>query len=1188
MTSRLSSLLVQDGLVSAKRMADAFQRQVIYGGTLDTNLLEMRVVEEDVLLTYLGRSSGLPTQPAGFAAMGAPAPEILRIFPRDLAERFRAIPCRALEEGVLRVLVADPVEPQDMEALAQNVRQRIEPWISTEFRVVEAMEAVYGEPMPPRFQRLLSRSKQAHEQKGLPPPRLIDPVPRFGNLHDFRLEATAPGSLAGMVLPIAESPAALAKAAELTSPPRLPRQVAFEDEATSVQPARPQLIEVQAADVVESVDAAAAAVEAAAVEAAAVEAAAVEAAAVEAAAVEAAAVEAAAVEAAAQMPAQVEAAAQEPKAVAPLAQESVPELIPEESAPVVPVKAPTAPGVEERAAAPAEAAPTQAEETPTQAPSAAPATKPAAQPPAGGGKRGKRNKRRGESHHAPATAPVIARPVITPPPAKGDAQKAPEQKAPEQKAPEQKAPEQKKAPPPAPAPTRAPAVAARGGEPTVVVTDLPSEVHETQRAEFAPRQAAPGSPASQASPTSAVPPHMTSEHTPLPAPFPSSDLSAPHHSLGATQPQAQGGESVPVPIDSGRLGEQIVIGRPSQPPREAPRVAVSLTEPRPTALSFEAARELIAAAQERDMIFEALCRAMRSRVAFAAVFTVHGDVAFGRTALLDGWLDRQALGKIAIPLDRPSAFRIAVKGRSPYAGRLGDQPAAGEALTAMGRKAPLIGAVLPVLVRGRPLALLYLDDDGRDLPAGLLDDLRPVMVEVSQAFQRLVLRSRAGFGGAQAEDGRRGQVQDEMIAPTTSAWRKPEARDKERDKRPTLSRFAAHGEVSAPPRVVEVRDATPPPAPPQAPVSPAKDEAPRPRAPEAAAPRESTESPTTKLRPEGPRRITAENRPVEREGRTPSGPMQQVERPRRTDSGKESRPEISAPRIETRPPAPSLADLVARAATGDEKAVEQLLAGGEQAARALVMALPGPLKSRERQALGDPIGEPVYLRSPLLALVPRMGQAAVQPLLERLDNPVTPPDIRYYVALCFSELPVTAAIAPLGRRLFDSDDAVRMAAVTALRSCPPVEAMRELLETLRSDLLGPDPRRQQHAVEALGELRDVQAVPRLIQILSSSDLLLVAASARALQTITKQDFGRSRWRWRRWWSRHQAEPRLQWMLSALSHESSTVRASAQDELRSLCGDVAGYRFDLPRRDRDAACRRWVRWWQGRGYSVYVP
>jgi len=40
-----------------KIMADAFQRQVIYGGTLDTNLLEMRVVEEDTLLNYLGRAA---------------------------------------------------------------------------------------------------------------------------------------------------------------------------------------------------------------------------------------------------------------------------------------------------------------------------------------------------------------------------------------------------------------------------------------------------------------------------------------------------------------------------------------------------------------------------------------------------------------------------------------------------------------------------------------------------------------------------------------------------------------------------------------------------------------------------------------------------------------------------------------------------------------------------------------------------------------------------------------------------------------------------------------------------------------------------------------------------------------------------------------------------------------------------
>ena len=71
-----------------------------------------------------------------------------------------------------------------------------------------------------------------------------------------------------------------------------------------------------------------------------------------------------------------------------------------------------------------------------------------------------------------------------------------------------------------------------------------------------------------------------------------------------------------------------------------------------------------------------------------------------------------------------------------------------------------------------------------------------------------------------------------------------------------------------------------------------------------------------------------------------------------------------------------------------------------------------------------------------------------------------------------------------------------------------------------------------------------------------------------------------------WWRRHQAEPRLQWMLSGLAHQSVALRAAAQDELRGLCGDVAGYRFDQPRRERDLAQRRWVDWWQERGYPVY--
>src|SRR3569623_275266 len=62
MASRLSSLLVRDGLVGVKRMEKAYQRQVIYGGSLDTILLEMNLLPEERLTQYLARASALEPQ----------------------------------------------------------------------------------------------------------------------------------------------------------------------------------------------------------------------------------------------------------------------------------------------------------------------------------------------------------------------------------------------------------------------------------------------------------------------------------------------------------------------------------------------------------------------------------------------------------------------------------------------------------------------------------------------------------------------------------------------------------------------------------------------------------------------------------------------------------------------------------------------------------------------------------------------------------------------------------------------------------------------------------------------------------------------------------------------------------------------------------------------------------------------
>src|SRR5688572_12364618 len=131
MASRLSSLLVRDGLVGVKRMEKAFQRQVIYGGSLDTILLEMGLVPEERLTQYLALASGLP--PAARHEGAAVASTAAAVVTRELAERYRAVPV-AIEHDAIRILVCAPLELTELEDLADLLDRPLQPLITPEYR----------------------------------------------------------------------------------------------------------------------------------------------------------------------------------------------------------------------------------------------------------------------------------------------------------------------------------------------------------------------------------------------------------------------------------------------------------------------------------------------------------------------------------------------------------------------------------------------------------------------------------------------------------------------------------------------------------------------------------------------------------------------------------------------------------------------------------------------------------------------------------------------------------------------------------------------------------------------------------------------------------------------------------------------------------------------------------------------
>jgi hypothetical protein len=124
------------------------------------------------------------------------------------------------------------------------------------------------------------------------------------------------------------------------------------------------------------------------------------------------------------------------------------------------------------------------------------------------------------------------------------------------------------------------------------------------------------------------------------------------------------------------------------------------------------------------------------------------------------------------------------------------------------------------------------------------------------------------------------------------------------------------------------------------------------------------------------------------------------------------------------------------------------------------------------------------------------------------------------------------------------------------------------------------------AIATLVEVRDGEAVPDLIALIDAADPLVAEAARGGLRILTGQDFGTARWRWILWWRTWGKKHRVEWLLEALSAPDPERRLQAAHELESVTGQYVGYHFDLGRRERQAARRRWQRWWDQTGRARF--
>ncbi len=152
-----------------RQVEEALARQVLYGGDLATNLLEIAHVDEAALIRVIAEDMRLAPAPAGDLQV---ALEPARFIPPDIALKRKIVPLQL--EGEILVLAVVERLPEDLEdqlmfGLGLAIEQRAAPSV----RVLQAIARVYELPLDRRTRRLIARLT------GAPLPPASTPVLAF-------------------------------------------------------------------------------------------------------------------------------------------------------------------------------------------------------------------------------------------------------------------------------------------------------------------------------------------------------------------------------------------------------------------------------------------------------------------------------------------------------------------------------------------------------------------------------------------------------------------------------------------------------------------------------------------------------------------------------------------------------------------------------------------------------------------------------------------------------------------------------------------------------------------------------------------------------------------------------------------------------------------------------------------------
>src|SRR3989442_23346 len=135
--AKIGELLMSAGHLTPDGLEEALDWQVLYGGRLGTNLLELKLVEEEQLAGALGKQLGAEVAWGELQVDAA----LVSAVPKHIADRQEMVPWK-LEKRRLKLLCCE-IKVGELDQLSYKVGRTCVPVIAPEFRVFQLLRLHY-------------------------------------------------------------------------------------------------------------------------------------------------------------------------------------------------------------------------------------------------------------------------------------------------------------------------------------------------------------------------------------------------------------------------------------------------------------------------------------------------------------------------------------------------------------------------------------------------------------------------------------------------------------------------------------------------------------------------------------------------------------------------------------------------------------------------------------------------------------------------------------------------------------------------------------------------------------------------------------------------------------------------------------------------------------------------------------